>query len=130
LFHRLIAAVDGDGDVTTYTLNDSGDRTSLTDPLWNTTYYGWAAGLLVSVTDPLGRTTTWDYDDHRRVVTITRPAGGATGLTYDANGNPATSTDPDGRTTLTDYDNDNRLLSTTDPRGFTSGTLYDAPGDP
>jgi RHS repeat-associated protein len=129
-FHRLLQSADGNGNVTTYTLNATGDTTSKTDPLGNTTVYTWANGLLLSTTDPLGNTTTYSYDGNRRLVQTTTPRGGPTRLSYDGNGDPARSTDADGFLTQTLYDNDNRLLQTTDPLGNLTRTRYDAPGDP
>lgn len=53
----------------TYTYNDAGQTTSLTDPLGNRTALAYdGAGNLVSVTEALGNVTRYEYDSLGRLI--------------------------------------------------------------
>jgi RHS repeat-associated protein len=106
------------------------------------TYYvdpntGLKNGLVKTVQNARGFTTTYVYDQHRRLQNmIQHPVDGVSYVTtymYDGRGNPWMVLDPRHTTTLpyityTNYDALNRLLSTVDAEGNTSSTRYYASG--
>ena len=68
----------------------------------------------VSGGDP-SRTTTYTYNDHDEVATVTQPAGATTGGTAQSDG--AASGNPDGATTGYDYDAFGDVTQVTDANG-------------
>ncbi|OWK44010.1 Ig-like domain repeat protein [Fimbriiglobus ruber] len=133
LYHQITSSTDGNGNPTTYGLNATGDRTSTTDPLNDTTTDVWADGLLMSETDAVGDVTSYTYTQYRQTSTVTHT--GPTGIvsstatyTYDAAGNLSTMTDGVGDVTTYVYDGENRLVSTTDPDHNTTSTTYTPDG--
>jgi len=84
-----------------YAYDDDGDLASLTE------------------TDTTGadapRTTSYTYNDHDEVETVTQPAGATTGGTAQSEG--AASANPQGATTAYDYDGFGNVTSMTDPDG-------------
>ncbi|OWK44238.1 Flagellar hook protein FlgE [Fimbriiglobus ruber] len=133
LYHQMTSSTDGNGNPTTYGLNATGDRTSTTDPLSDTTTDVWADGLLMSETDAVGDVTSYTYTQYRQTSTVTHT--GPTGIvsstatyTYDAAGNLSTMTDGVGDVTTYVYDGENRLVSTTDPDHNTTSTTYTPDG--
>jgi RHS repeat-associated protein len=64
--------------------------------------------------DP-SRTTTYAYNDHDEVASVTQPAGATTGGTSQSQG--ASSANPDGATTGYDYDAFGNVSQVTDPDG-------------
>jgi RHS repeat-associated protein len=61
------------------------------------------------------RTTTYTYNDHDEVATVTQPAGATTGGASQAGG--ASSANPDGATAGYDYDALGNITQVTDPNG-------------
>jgi RHS repeat-associated protein len=79
---------------------------------------------LLSVTDPNGNTTTYAYDDFRRMQTQTSPVTGLTSYTYDEAGNLTATTDANNATTRRTYDAANRVTSSVSTAaGGTAETL-------
>jgi YD repeat-containing protein len=138
---------DPDGHQMTTIYNSSGQPTSSTDSVGNTTTYGYTGGLLASSTDPIGNTTSYVHDTAGRVIRSIDPLGNsssnifdnqnnltqtinalgaATSFTYDAEHNRTAVTDANGGTTHYAYDSMNRLISATDPLGATEHYTYDA----
>ncbi|HLX11141.1 MAG TPA: carboxypeptidase regulatory-like domain-containing protein, partial [Thermoanaerobaculia bacterium] len=68
---------------------------------------------LVSVTDPNGNTTSYRYDDFRRLERQDSPVTGTTTYQYDPAGNLVATTDARGAATSRTYDASNRLLTST-----------------
>jgi RHS repeat-associated protein len=78
-----------------------------------TTYTYDVLDNLASVTDPNGNTTTFGYDDFRRLVRQGSPVTGATVYEYDPAGNLVRTTDARGAVTERTYDAVNRISSST-----------------
>ena len=81
-----------------YTYDSQGRLTAVTqgtgpDARNDVLAYG-SQGLPISSTNALSQTTTFGYDDARRLTETTRPDGQATSYTYDANGNLTHLTPP------------------------------------
>jgi len=146
---RVVTATDALGRATTYSYDADGNRTSLTDPLNQTTSYGYdQAGQLLGITYSLtttptvsfsytltGRrqrmtdgtgTTSYQYDQLDRPITVTTGTGQAVGDGYDLVGNLTTQTYPDGSQVTRTFDPDNRLTAVGDWRGHTTRFGYDA----
>jgi RHS repeat-associated protein len=68
---------------------------------------------LAAVTDPNGNTTTYQFDDFRRLQTQISPVTGSTTYRYDPAGNLVATTDARGATTTRTYDASNRVLTST-----------------
>lgn len=66
-------------------------------------------------TAPGVRTTTMEYDDHDRVVSVTNPLGQVTTFTYDDAGRLETQTAPDERTFTFAYDPKGNITSISPP---------------
>jgi YD repeat-containing protein len=74
-------------------------------PVWAETTYGYDIhGNLTSVTDANGNLTQYVVDDFGQTTLIVSPVTGATQLTYNAAGQVLTRTDSRGVTTTTTYD--------------------------
>jgi RHS repeat-associated protein len=75
---------------------------------------------------------TWTYLNDPAIGApdkITDPNGHSTSMTYDVNGNVATSTDALGRITTTVWNAFGEPASVTDPSGVSTTTVYDANGN-
>ena len=128
------------GPITTWTYDDDGNVTEVTDPLLHHTWMQYnACNLPFAVTDALGTgpgspsnaTTTTTYDELGDVSSVTDPLGNTTQYVYDdlqrkiEEIDPAVYTSPDagGALALTTpityygYDADGNLQYVTDPRG-------------
>ncbi|HWP37513.1 MAG TPA: RHS repeat-associated core domain-containing protein [Gemmatimonadales bacterium] len=75
---------------------------------------------LLSVTAPTGSgtngTTTYGYDTHGRVASVTDPASRVVTTAYDAVNRVTSTTAPEQTTTLFGYDDVNRVYTVTDPK--------------
>jgi len=138
------------GDVTLYTYDAAGNRTSETDASGYTTTYQYdplnrnssatlpdgsstsetfdADGRVTSQTDADGLVTKKVYDALGRVVEIIDPLGGTTKYTYDSEGNPLTITDANNHTTTYSYDAGGHLISETLPTGASESFKYNTDG--
>lgn len=118
------------GGSTTYTLDSSGQATSVADPLGHSESATFdASHNQLTRTDALSHTTTKTYDSRGNVLTITNPSGNVTTNTYDSGNRPLTTTDPAGRTVTRTYDSRGNLLTEINPAGETTTYTYDAVGD-
>lgn len=143
---------------TTYTYTPLNELASVTDPAVTNTVTGTihtrsdaytydADGNLVQLqqSDETGgdatRTTTWTYDNHGRVASVTDPAGDATGYNYDTSGQVTSKINADGAEYDYAYNPYGEVTSVTlvspstdqsNPGGGTSDVLatysYDASG--
>ncbi len=147
---------DGNGKVTTYTVNPFGSPLTATDPLSQTTRTVYDSnnlptqitrpnGSIVSMTydtrgnrltlteqnDPNGpATTTYTYEPvFNQVTSISDPLNHTTTIDHDAHGNPTTITDARGKATILTYDTRGLLTSSQDPLGNTAQFAYDAQGN-
>ena len=82
----------------------------------STTYGYDVHDSLTSLTDPNGNVTTWVWDDFRRLRSQTSPVTGSTTYTYDEAGNLLTSTDANAAVTTRTYDGAGRLLTASSAR--------------
>jgi RHS repeat-associated protein len=120
------------GETTSYTYTPTGKQSVVTYPAVTNAVTKTAQQLvdiyayddddnLLSLTqsDALGgessRTTTYTYNDHDEVATVTQPGGATTGGSTQTDG--AASADPDGATTAYDYDAFGDVTQQTDPDG-------------
>ena len=129
-----------------YTLDtyDSSDNLiSTTDPLGNTTLYGYTSGgatangvvapdnLRYCTIDPVSTPRICDRS-HGRLPGLWRHRGRRCHQVFDTTGDVTGSTNPDGGTTLYSYesaDNPGLPTQTTDPDGKITTDTYDAQGD-
>ncbi len=73
------------GNTTYFGYDSSGNLTSITDPEGNTVQFSYnVMGWRVSRTDALSRVTNYAYDDLGRLVQITYPDGSVVSFSYDA----------------------------------------------
>ncbi len=145
---------DARNNTTTFTYNNRGQLLTATPPgaahpITNT-YNPNGNGTLVSLMNELQHTTSYGYDDYKRLtsVTLPPPSGGPspspTTTSYDHNGgtgadythcdpNPTRVTLPSSKITKTVYDNNLRKSSVTVGYGTgdaaTSGFIYDSNGN-
>jgi RHS repeat-associated protein len=102
----------------------------LITPTLTTTYAYDGNGNRTSLVDPLGQTTTFSFDALNRLTGISYSDGLTPNVsyTYDANGNRATMVDGTGTTSYS-YDEMDRLQSVTSPGPSTVGYRYDLDGN-
>ena len=120
------------GETTTYTYTPTGQQSVVTYPavtntVTNVTHqlvdtYAYDADndvLSMVQSDATGndpaRTTSYTYNDHDQVASVTQPAGATTGGTAQTGG--AASANPAGATTGYDYDGFGNVTQVTDPNG-------------
>ena len=89
-----------------FTYNEGGYVTSITDGNEHTTTYGYnSANDRTSMVDPNKNETKWTYDSTHDVETMTTPKGETTTIKREAHGNPETveRPAPEGKTQTTKY---------------------------
>ncbi len=144
---QLVRETDGNGHATTFGYDEAGDGTNERDPLGHETQRTYnSTHDVISTTTPGGETTTIKRDGNGNVESISRPGPGETTQTtsydydahgqlesvtdslertwtfgYDSNGNRTSETDPLGHTRTLEYDEDSRLISSVSPRGNLEG---------
>lgn len=85
--------------------------------------------FLTQIVDPQGNALTLNYDNQKRLVSLTDATGRQTTFTYGRAARPllvTRITDPFGRSASLAYDDNGRLISITDVLGLTSSFTYDA----
>jgi len=126
---QVCTSTDGNGNVTTYRYDSSGNLTKVTPaaPLGATTYTYDSAGRVASVTDGKNQTTAYVYDAADRIRQITYANGTTVVNDRDADGNIYKTIDSAG-TSYFDYDALDRQTWRSEPNmdgsGFATG--YDA----
>jgi RHS repeat-associated protein len=103
---RQVAAVDANGNRTSYEYDNLGRIIAVVDPVGLRTAYNYAGDFLQTVIDPDGRITTYNYSN-----------GVLSGIQY-----------PDGSTVGYGYDAQGVMISETDQRGDTTTYAYNANG--
>lgn len=129
---QVCTTKDGNGNVTTYAYNASGDLTTVTppSPLGATTYTHDSLGRVTSVTDGNGDTTAYGYDLRDRTVLTTFENGQNVVSSYHPNGLEQSRTDSAGGSITYSYDHQGRLTQQTGPRaGVTQSFTYDEVGN-
>lgn len=125
---------NGVDDITTFTYDAAGNRTSMTNALGHvTSYSGYDGnGNPGEMTDPNGIKTTFTYDGLGRVkaITIKHPTDpekdATTSLEYDIEGRVTKLTRPQTASLLFQYDLAGRLISTRSEDGERIDYTYDA----
>ena len=126
----------GDETKRSTTVYDGADRTTVIPPAGGTAQ--------TTVTNALGQTTqrltytnaerteynttTYGYDLHGKLASLTDPAGNQWTWHFDTRGREIEADDPDEGVTTTSYDDLDLPTDTTDARGITLTTTYDALG--
>jgi RHS repeat-associated protein len=144
---RLLSRTDGNGHTTTYDYNAQGDRTSEKDADGNEAKWVYnAAHEVISTTTPEGETTTierdadgnperisrpapeeatqtstFSYDEHGQLESITDSLERTWTFAYDANGDRISEADPEGDRQSVEYDGDSRPIAIVSPRGNAEG---------
>jgi RHS repeat-associated protein len=117
-----------------FTYNEGGYVTSVTDDNGHTTEYGYdSANDRTSMVDPDSDETKWTYDSTHDVLTMTTSKGETTTIERDGDGNPIkiSRPAPASKTQITKYKYtaDGELESVTDPLGRKWEYEYDSYGD-
>ena len=124
--NQLTKVVGGAGQTTSYTPDQNGNVTGITDPMTYATRQTFdALNHLASVVDPENGHTSYSYDPLDRVTQVTDPKGLGTTYSYDAFGDVTNQVNPDTGTTSYTYDLNGNRLSKTDANGFTTTYSYD-----
>jgi large repetitive protein len=150
---RSGAALGSNAHTTSWTLDERGLPTSMTDPNGNTTNYNYdEAGKLAVVSDPAVSTeinggspvqvrpiTSYGYDTFGEQVSSEDPNGNITTTNYDADGRqvavasppytPPGASTPITATTTRTYDGIGEVASVTDALDNTTSYTYDQLGD-
>ncbi|MFF7976717.1 putative T7SS-secreted protein [Streptomyces sp. NPDC007905] len=122
-------AVNGEGAIRQYFVNDLHQIVAITDPAGNTRRFTRDRfNRLLSETDAVGRTTSYRYDDMGNPTQIIRPDGQRTMFFYDDRGLLCRVVRPDGSTVRQEFDNRGNRTSVTDSAGGTTSFTYDASG--
>jgi RHS repeat-associated protein len=133
----LTAVADANGNVTTYSVDNSGNILTVTDPLGRVTTQTYNAfNQVLTTKDGNGVTTTLTYDAHGNLLTTSRPLTGTSQVQTTTNhygdglhpGDVTSVTDPDGKTATLTYDTHGDLASSADALGQTTTHTYNADG--
>ncbi|MEX0426881.1 putative T7SS-secreted protein [Nocardioides sp. DS6] len=126
-----VGATLADGTVWTFSYDQQGRRTAMTDPVGATTRYAYdARGHLASVTDATGATRTIESDAAGLPVVVTEPDGATTRLDREALGRVVAVTDALGARTELTWTRSGRLVSRIFADGSVERWSYDAEGNP
>lgn len=118
------------GNKYTYTHDEMGRRTSVTDPLGNITSYKYClGGKLDTIIYPNGSMQTYQYDCTGRMTKMTKPDGTSVSLKYDKVGNIIEETNNLGQTYHYRYDELNRRIAIIAPNGGQRTFSYDVMGN-
>ncbi|BCM69572.1 MULTISPECIES: putative T7SS-secreted protein [Streptomyces] len=126
---RTTEAVNGEGAVRRYVVNDLHQIVAMVDPAGHTRRFTHDRfHRLLSETDAVGRTTSRRYDALGNVTEIVRPDGRRTTLAYDARGLLTRIVRPDGSTLRQEFDARGNLTSVADSAGGRTFFTYDERG--
>ena len=121
--------VDGEINETTWSYDQFGRQTGMTDALKNSTSQTYdAAGNVLTSTDAANYTSSATYDKGNRVTKTTDALENETFFLYDALGRLVQTTDALQHTRLFTYNVYDQVTSTTDEAGKVTRTQYDALG--
>lgn len=122
-------AVNGEGAVRQYFVNDLHHIVAIVDPAGHTRRFTRDRfNRLLSETDAVGRTTSYGYDDLGNVTEIVRPDGRRTTFSYDARGFLTRVVRPDGSTVRQEFDDRGNRTSVSDSAGGRTSFTYDGSG--
>ncbi|MEN6642395.1 MAG: hypothetical protein ABFE08_08125, partial [Armatimonadia bacterium] len=133
-YNRHVNDLDPLGNLTWYTTDYYGNRTSVQDALGNVTYYNYnvtnpKANRLREVIDPLLHTTRYDYDDRANLIKETDALDHASYYAYDQHGQMISGTDKLGATTYYDYDAYGNMVWVRDALGQATYFSHDLAGN-
>ncbi len=114
---RQTAAVDRNGNTTTYSYNGQGHLTGITDPVGQVTNLAYQNSRLSSITDPANRVTNFQHDADNNLVAVTFPDGTGKRFEYDARHLMTRETDARNFDTVRNYDGAGRVTNATLPGG-------------
>lgn len=114
----------------TYSYDDDGNRTKMTDGTGSTSYSYDSDGSLTSVTNGAGAKVKYAYDDSENLTSLTYPNGQAVTYAYDAAGQMSSVTDWASHTTTFTYNPDGALTETTLGNTDTITTALDTDDQP
>ncbi|MCP4332393.1 MAG: hypothetical protein GY785_07030, partial [Gammaproteobacteria bacterium] len=121
---------DRDGRTTTFTYDDVGNLTHVTDPEGGVTVHGYnSIGDKRSTRDANGNITQFNYDEYGNISDTIDALGQTTKTEWNAKGLPVNVTDALGRVTEYEYDTLNRLMLTRNAAGGERFFSYDANGN-
>jgi len=112
---REIASVDRLGNQTSYTYDENGNLTSMTDPSGGVLTYSYSGGELSSITDPAGRTTQLLHQPDGTLTQVKYPDGSTRHYSYNSDGLMLSKLDPNSHTTSYHYNIYDRLTGMTLP---------------
>lgn len=148
-YGRLQSTETANGIATVRTFDSRGNLVKISDPSGTVAYELAPDGQPKKIVAPGGATTTFVYDNYRRLTSRTDPSNGTETFTYDNDGNIKSITNARGQSTSYTYDAYNRIISVTMPEmtvnytydsvtgrlasvsssnGFSRTLVYDAPG--
>jgi len=115
---RLETIKDAGGNITAYTYDLNGNRSSVTDALYNRTTYEYdGRNMLSLVYDADGRLTQYTYDDNGNLKEIKDANNNATTYTYDGFDRLVKTTYADGSSEEYTYDANSNLIAKKDAKG-------------
>ncbi|MGW5284358.1 putative T7SS-secreted protein [Streptomyces collinus] len=126
---RTTTAVNGQGAVRQYFVNDLHQIVAIVDPAGHTRRFTHDRfNRLLSETDAVGRTTSYRYDDLGNLAETVRPDGRRTTFSYDARGLLTRVVRPDGSTVRQEFDDRGNRTSVADSAGGRTSFEYDEYG--
>jgi YD repeat-containing protein len=125
--NRLVQEIGAQNQTTTYSYDDQGNVTSVTDPLTHQTVKAYdALNRLVRITDAEQGVTQYGYDGIDQLTSVTDPRHLLTSYAYDGLANVNQQVSPDTGPTRSTYDTAGNLLTQTDAKGQVATYAYDA----
>ncbi|MEU0009561.1 putative T7SS-secreted protein [Streptomyces sp. NPDC006314] len=129
--HQVVAMVDPAGHTRRFTRDRFHRLLSETDAVGRTTSHRYDhLGNLTETIRPDGRRTTFSYDARGLLTRMVRPDGGSLRQEFDEHGNRTSVTDSAGGRTSFTYDEHGRLCAVRDPYGRVTDIRCDAAGLP
>jgi RHS repeat-associated protein len=147
IYSNLTSSTDPDGHITKYTYDSAGDRTGEVSPDGDEAKWTYnSSHQIETTTTPSGetttitrnshgnpetisrpapgektQTTTYKYDSHQDLESVTDPLGRTIKYEYDSNGDRTAEIDPEGNKRTWTYNEDSQETSTVSPRGNVEG---------
>jgi RHS repeat-associated protein len=124
----VLSTTDALGRKTSFTYDNAGNITSVTDPAGNVTSFEYVSqsSNVTKVTDALGNVTSFDYDARGNLIRRVDPLGNSSLFEYDRFGQLISATDPLGNKAQFIYNDLGDLVRTIDPLGNVSQVNYDS----
>ncbi len=126
---RKATVTDANNVTATYIYDDAGQLTGIDYPgtTSDVSFTYDSGGRRTQMIDALG-TTTWDYDDLNRIISVTDPFTQTVEYDYDAAGNRTGLTYPDTKSVTYSYNSGNQLTNVTDWNDQVTQYSYDPVG--